>query len=114
CRTRCQLLAAASLGDDRAREGPLDLPADLRRRRTCRRIRRTARARRPRAARSAARHRPTELRSPAMSVFKAAVVQMRSGTEPRRNAAGMEAMVREAVARGASYVQTPEMTGALV
>jgi predicted amidohydrolase len=49
-----------------------------------------------------------------MSVFKAAAIQMRSGTEPRRNAAGMEAMVREAAAKGATYVQTPEMTGALV
>jgi predicted amidohydrolase len=49
-----------------------------------------------------------------MSVFKAAAIQMRSGTEPRRNAADMEAMVREAAAQGATYVQTPEMTGALV
>ena len=49
-----------------------------------------------------------------MSVFKAAVVQMRSGKEPRRNAADMEALVREAVGGGASYVQTPEMTGALL
>ncbi|PSJ50781.1 carbon-nitrogen hydrolase family protein [Kumtagia ephedrae] len=49
-----------------------------------------------------------------MSVFKAAAVQMRSGTEPRRNVADLEAMVREAAARGATYVQTPEMTGALL
>ena len=49
-----------------------------------------------------------------MTVFKAAVVQMRSGKEPRRNAAEMEALVREAAAKGASYVQTPEMTGALL
>ncbi|MFI0843896.1 carbon-nitrogen hydrolase family protein [Mesorhizobium sp. IMUNJ 23232] len=49
-----------------------------------------------------------------MSIFKAAAIQMRSGTEPRRNAADMEAMVREAAAQGATYVQTPEMTGALV
>ena len=49
-----------------------------------------------------------------MTVFKAAAIQMRSGTEPRRNAADMEAMVREAAAQGATYVQTPEMTGALV
>jgi len=49
-----------------------------------------------------------------MSVFTAAVVQMRSAKEPRRNAADMEALVREAAAKGATYVQTPEMTGALV
>jgi predicted amidohydrolase len=49
-----------------------------------------------------------------MSVFKAAAVQMRSGTELRRNVADVEAMVREAAARGATYVQTPEMTGALL
>jgi len=49
-----------------------------------------------------------------MSVFKAAVVQMRSGTQPRRNAADLEALVKEAVAQGATYVQTPEMTGALI
>jgi len=49
-----------------------------------------------------------------MSVFKAAVVQMRSGTDVARNAAAMEELVREAAAAGARYVQTPEMTGALM
>jgi predicted amidohydrolase len=49
-----------------------------------------------------------------MSVFKAAVVQMRSGAQVRQNAADLEALVKEAVSRGATYVQTPEMTGALV
>ena len=49
-----------------------------------------------------------------MGVFKAAAVQMRSGTSPERNAADMERLAREAVAQGAIYVQTPEMTGALV
>ncbi|RWD65920.1 MAG: carbon-nitrogen hydrolase family protein [Mesorhizobium sp.] len=49
-----------------------------------------------------------------MGVFKAAAVQMRSGTSPERNAADMERLVREAADRGATYVQTPEMTGALV
>lgn len=49
-----------------------------------------------------------------MGAFKAAAIQMRSGTDPQRNAADMEEMVREAAARGATYVQTPEMTGALV
>ncbi len=49
-----------------------------------------------------------------MTVFRAAVVQMRSGKEPRRNASDMEVLVREAAAQGATYVQTPEMTGALL
>jgi predicted amidohydrolase len=49
-----------------------------------------------------------------MSVFKAAAVQMRSGTRVERNAAAMEEMVREAAAKGARYIQTPEMTGALM
>lgn len=49
-----------------------------------------------------------------MSVFKAAAVQMRSGTSVERNAATMEEMVREAAAEGAQYIQTPEMTGALM
>ncbi|MDX8523042.1 carbon-nitrogen hydrolase family protein [Mesorhizobium sp. MSK_1335] len=49
-----------------------------------------------------------------MGIFKAAAVQMRSGTSPERNAADMEILVRQAAAQGATYVQTPEMTGALV
>lgn len=49
-----------------------------------------------------------------MAVFSAAAVQMRSGTEVARNVRDMEELVREAAARGATYVQTPEMTGALV
>lgn len=49
-----------------------------------------------------------------MGVFRAAVVQMRSGMSPDRNAADMEALVREAAGLGATYVQTPEMTGAMV
>ncbi|MDW6026361.1 carbon-nitrogen hydrolase family protein [Mesorhizobium sp. BAC0120] len=49
-----------------------------------------------------------------MASFKAAAIQMRSGTDPERNAATFEAKVREAAAGGAIYVQTPEMTGALV
>jgi predicted amidohydrolase len=49
-----------------------------------------------------------------MSVFKAAAVQMRSGTDPRRNVADMDMLVRQAAAGGATYVQTPEMTGAIV
>ena len=49
-----------------------------------------------------------------MGIFKAAAIQMRSGTEPRRNAVDFEALVREAAGKGATYVQTPEMTGAIV
>lgn len=49
-----------------------------------------------------------------MAKVKAAALQMRSGQDPERNAADFEALVREAAARGAAYVQSPEMTGALV
>jgi deaminated glutathione amidase len=49
-----------------------------------------------------------------MTRFIAAAIQMRSGTEVRRNAAIFENMVRDAASNGATYVQTPEMTGALV
>jgi len=49
-----------------------------------------------------------------MGVFKAAAIQMRSGTDTGRNAKTFEEMVRDAAAQGARYVQTPEMTGALV
>ena len=46
-----------------------------------------------------------------MTVFTAAVVQMRSGIDTAANIAAMETLIREAASRGASYVQTPEMTG---
>lgn len=46
--------------------------------------------------------------------FKAAAIQMRSGISPERNAADMERLVRDAARQGARYVQTPEMTGAMV
>ena len=49
-----------------------------------------------------------------MGIFKAAAIQMRSGTEPGRNVVDFEALVREAAGKGATYVQTPEMTGALM
>ncbi|WP_416357485.1 carbon-nitrogen hydrolase family protein [Aureimonas phyllosphaerae] len=48
-----------------------------------------------------------------MTTFKAAVVQMRSGEDPARNIEAMEALVADAAARGAQFVQTPEMTGIL-
>ena len=44
---------------------------------------------------------------------KIAAVQMCSGTDPLRNAEAMDRLVREAAAKGAVYVQTPEMTGAV-
>ena len=49
-----------------------------------------------------------------MAIFTAAAIQMRSGTEPERNAEDFEVLVREAARAGAAYVQTPEMTGAVV
>lgn len=49
-----------------------------------------------------------------MTTFTAAAVQMCSSTDIADNIAAMEALVREAAAQGATYVQTPEMTGALV
>ena len=45
--------------------------------------------------------------------FTAAAIQMCSGVDPERNAAAMARLVREAAGRGATYVQTPEMTGML-
>ena len=47
-----------------------------------------------------------------MSVTIAAI-QMCSGTDPVRNVETMRRLVREAAGKGASYIQTPEMTGAL-
>ncbi|MER8442461.1 carbon-nitrogen hydrolase family protein [Mesorhizobium sp. M1066] len=49
-----------------------------------------------------------------MGVFKAAAIQMRSGESPERNAVDLERLVREAAGQGAAYIQTPEMTGALI
>lgn len=49
-----------------------------------------------------------------MATVKVAALQMRSGQDPARNAADFEALVREAAASGAAYVQSPEMTGALM
>lgn len=44
---------------------------------------------------------------------KIGLVQMRSGTEITANIAAMEGLVRDAAGKGASYIQTPEMTGIL-
>ncbi|MBN9021404.1 MAG: carbon-nitrogen hydrolase family protein [Rhizobiales bacterium] len=48
-----------------------------------------------------------------MPEFKAAAVQMRSGTSIDANLAEAERLVREAAAAGASYILTPEMTNIL-
>jgi predicted amidohydrolase len=48
-----------------------------------------------------------------MSELGCRCIQMRSGVTPDANIAAMESLVREAAARGARYVQTPEMTGAV-
>ncbi|MCP8896004.1 carbon-nitrogen hydrolase family protein [Shinella daejeonensis] len=45
--------------------------------------------------------------------IKIAALQMCSGIDPHRNVATMQRLVRDAAARGAIYVQTPEMTGAV-
>jgi deaminated glutathione amidase len=42
--------------------------------------------------------------------FRAALVQMRSGTSVHANMAAAEALIREAARSGAQYVQTPEVT----
>ncbi len=49
-----------------------------------------------------------------METVRVAALQMRSGMDPARNAADFGALVREAAGKGAVYVQSPEMTGALV
>lgn len=45
--------------------------------------------------------------------FKAAAIQMCSGVDPARNAEAMAKLVRDAASLGATYIQTPEMTGAI-
>ena len=48
-----------------------------------------------------------------MTELVVAAVQMRSGVSPDANIAAMSDLVRQAASRGARYVQTPEMTGAV-
>lgn len=48
-----------------------------------------------------------------MTQLIVAAIQMRSGIAPEPNIVVMEDLVREAASRGATYVQTPEMTGAI-
>ena len=42
--------------------------------------------------------------------FSAALVQMRSGTEPKRNLGNAVDFINEAAAKGAQFISTPEMT----
>lgn len=49
-----------------------------------------------------------------MTSTRVAALQMRSGMDPARNLVDFEALVREAAGQGATYVQSPEMTGVLV
>ncbi|ADZ68902.1 carbon-nitrogen hydrolase family protein [Polymorphum gilvum] len=48
-----------------------------------------------------------------MTAFTAACIQMRSGRSVADNIAQAEGLIREAAAKGAHYVQTPEMTNIL-
>ncbi|WP_420407360.1 carbon-nitrogen hydrolase family protein [Hoeflea sp.] len=48
-----------------------------------------------------------------MTEVSVAAIQMRSGVDPEANIRAMNDLVRDAAARGARYVQTPEMTGAV-
>src|SRR5690606_17534458 len=49
-----------------------------------------------------------------MTSTRVAALQMRTGMDPARNLVEFEALVREAAGQGATYVQSPEMTGVLV
>lgn len=49
-----------------------------------------------------------------MTAVRVAALQMCSGMDPAANLAAFEILVREAAGKGASYVQSPEMTGFLV
>lgn len=49
-----------------------------------------------------------------MAALRVAALQMRSGQDVERNIADFEALVRDAAGQGATYIQSPEMTGALV
>jgi predicted amidohydrolase len=46
-------------------------------------------------------------------VIRAALIQLRSGTDMARNVAEASALIREAAGQGASFVATPEMTNIL-
>src|SRR5439155_14900260 len=106
--------------DGRAIERTLHGAADLHRRDACRRLRRIACAQpRRRARRPARRRRHCAVASPSRTLgmntpqpatFTVALVQMCSGLAPAANLDAAIALIRQAQAGGASYVQTPEMT----
>ena len=81
--------------------------------RACRRLRRSLRARRGGAPRRASGNRQAELRQDNGSFQGGGDPDaLRHGYRPQCRT--FETMLREAAANGATYVQTPEMTGALV
>jgi deaminated glutathione amidase len=45
--------------------------------------------------------------------MRVAAIQMRSGLTPQDNVPALEWLVRDAASQGATYIQTPEMTGAM-
>ena len=49
-----------------------------------------------------------------MSTFRAAAIQMCTGTDVAHNVETLEKLVADAVGKGADYVQTPEVTGSMV
>lgn len=49
-----------------------------------------------------------------MTIIRVAALQMRTSMDPEANLTAFEALVREAAASGATYVQSPEMTGMMV
>ncbi|KUO58344.1 MAG: amidohydrolase [Alphaproteobacteria bacterium BRH_c36] len=49
----------------------------------------------------------------AQSVFRASLVQLCSGRDPDRNTAAASELIQEAVAAGANYVLTPEVTNVM-
>jgi deaminated glutathione amidase len=46
-------------------------------------------------------------------MMRVAAIQMRSALTPQENIPVLEALVRDAAAQGATFIQTPEMTGAM-
>lgn len=51
--------------------------------------------------------------APSGAPFKAALIQMRTGKSVAANVEAASALIRQAAAEGASYIQTPEMTGTM-
>lgn len=51
--------------------------------------------------------------APSGAPFKAALIQMRTGKSVAANVEAASALIRQAAAEGATYIQTPEMTGTM-